>query len=168
MYNYGVENLPQMRYWLLKSEPHEYSIFQLEAQVRGRWDGIRNYQARNFIREMKINDIAYFYHSNCPMPGIYGKMKISSSSYADPTAFDKSSLYFDAKSDESKPRWLSVDVEYLCKFKVPLLLPEIKVIADFGSSPLTAKGNRLSVIPLTDTQSELLEQSLDKKKADEK
>jgi predicted RNA-binding protein with PUA-like domain len=153
-----------MRFWLLKSEPHEYSIYQLEAQIRGRWDGIRNYQARNFIREMQINDIAYFYHSNCPAPGIYGKMKITSASYADPTAFDKSSPYFDTKGDKSKPRWLSVDVEYLCKFKVPLLLPEIKAISEFGPSPLTAKGNRLSIIPITNTQSELLQRLLEEKK----
>ena len=155
------------RVWLLKSEPHEFSIYQLESQLRGRWDGVRNYGARNYIRAMNIGDLAYFYHSNCPAPGIYGKMRISSQSYPDPTAVDEKSKYFDKKSkDESKARWSCIDVEHVRTFKVPILLPEIKAIADFGPSPLVAKGNRLSVIPIEESQYLLLEKLISEKESE--
>lgn len=142
------------RYWLLKSEPDEYNISELEDQITGRWDGIRNYQARNYIRDMNEDDIALFYHSSCPKPGIYGLMSISGAPYPDPTAVDKKSKYYDKRIIDGKNPWMSVDVKFLEKFNVPLLLPQIRELP-LGACPLTARGNRLSVIPVTDEQYEL-------------
>lgn len=143
------------RYWLLKSEPHEFSINDLESVKQSRWDGIRNYQARNHIREMNINDIAFFYHSSTKYPGIYGSMNILSDNYPDPTAIDKNSNYFDAKATTDINPWLSVDVSFRSRFDNPLLLSTLKSLP-LGPCPLTQKGNRLSVIPITEEQYELI------------
>lgn len=142
------------KYWILKSEPYEFSIHDLEAATTSIWDGIRNYQARNYIREMNLDDIAFFYHSNCKVPGIYGRMKVSATSYADPTAVDKTSKYYDTRAIVSNP-WLSVDVSFLDSYNEPLTLNRLKELP-LGNCPLTKKGNRLSVIPLTDEQYELI------------
>ncbi len=120
----------------------------METDVNGRWDGIRNYQARNYINSMNAGDMALFYHSSCAEPGVYGEIKISSSSYQDPTAYDRSSPYFDAKKPTA---WKSVDVSFVQAFKMPLLLPTIRTLP-LGPCPLTNKGNRLSVIPLSESQ----------------
>jgi len=146
------------RYWVFKSEPYEFSIYDLASSSTTRWDGIRNYQARNFIREMNIDDIAYFYHSNCKVPGIYGKMSVIASHYPDPTANDKDSKYFDKKAANSNS-WLSVDVIYQDQYKEPLTLHRMKEL-ELGECPLTTKGNRLSIIPLTDEQYELIEREI--------
>lgn len=152
-------SLPIMsRYWILKSEPSEYSIDELEKQQTGRWDGIRNYQARNYIREMKENDVAFFYHSSCPEPGIVGSMTISSNSYPDPTAVEKGK-YFDKRIGEKENPWASVDIKFREKYENPLYLPQIKSL-DLGPCPLTARGNRLSVIPITEEQYELLKREV--------
>eukprot|EP01032_Pedospumella_encystans_P023712 gene23712-26832_t len=142
------------RYWLLKSEPDEFSIDDLQTQQTGRWDGIRNYQARNYIKDMNENDIAFFYHSSCKQPGIVGAMLVTSSSYPDPTATEKGGKYFDKRAVETNP-WASVDIKFLKKYEEPLYLPQIKALP-LGACPLTARGNRLSVIPLTDEQYQLL------------
>lgn len=146
------------RYWIFKSEPYEFSISNLAECLTTRWDGIRNYQARNFIREMNVDDVVYFYHSNCKVPGIYGKMTVITPSYTDPTANEKDSKYFDKKAANLNS-WLSVDVMYKDKYKEPLTLHSIKQLA-LGDSPLTTKGNRLSIIPLTDEQYELIEREI--------
>ncbi len=147
------------KHWLLKTEPSEYSITTLKSEGTGTWDGIRNYQARNFIREMKDGDHAFLYHSSCKSPGIYGLMRIAGSAHPDGKALDKSSKYHDSKATAEANPWSAVDVQFVAEFTVPLLLPDIKSL-ELGPCPLTARGNRLWVIPLTEAQFELLNSEL--------
>ena len=140
----------EMNYWLMKSEPDAYSIDDLERDGREMWDGIRNYQARNMMRDdMKIGDQVFFYHSNCKEPGIVGIAKVVSEPYPDPTQFDKRSKYYDAKSDKDNPRWLLVDVEFVRKTKRNVTLAEIKSQKSLEDMILTRKGNRLSIMPVS-------------------
>ena len=107
-----------MNYWLMKNEPEDYNIDDLARDKIEPWDGIRNYQVRNMIRDdMKNGDLAFFYHSNCDVPGIYGLMTICKEAYVDHTAFDKKAKYYDPKSRKDAPRWLMVDVKFKKKFK---------------------------------------------------
>jgi predicted RNA-binding protein with PUA-like domain len=139
-----------MKYWLMKSEPDAYSIDDLERDGRDMWDGIRNYQARNMMRDdMKIGDEIFFYHSNCDEPGIVGIAKVASEPYPDPTQFDKKSKYFDPKSSKDDPRWCLVDVEFLRKTKRNVTLTEIKAQKSLDDMILTRKGNRLSIMPVS-------------------
>ena len=116
-----------MNYWLMKNEPEDYSIDDLKKDKIEPWDGIRNYQVRNMIRdEMQIGDNAFFYHSNCEVPGIYGIMTICSKAYPDFTAFDKKAKYYDPKSKKDKPTWLMVDVKYKSKLKNIVTLKDLK------------------------------------------
>jgi predicted RNA-binding protein with PUA-like domain len=146
-----------MNYWLMKSEPSEFSIDDLKAS-KGRvahWDGVRNYQARNFMRDgMKKGDLAFFYHSNCERPGIVGVMRIHKEAYPDHTAFDSNDKHFDPKSDADNPRWLMVDVKYLRKLKKTIELAVLKGFADdeLKDFALLRKGNRLSIMPVTRQQ----------------
>ena len=134
----------------MKSEPDAYSIDDLERDGREMWDGIRNYQARNMMRDdMKIGDQVFFYHSNCKEPGIVGIAKVASKPYPDPTQFDKRSKYYDAKSDKDDPRWLLVDVEFVRKTKRNVTLAEIKAQKSLEDMILTRKGNRLSIMPVS-------------------
>ena len=138
-----------MTYWLMKSEPDAYSIDDLERDGREPWDGIRNYQARNMMRdEMKIGDEVFFYHSNCKEPGIVGIMKVASEPYPDPTQFDKKSKYYDAKSKQDDPRWCLVDVAFVRKLERTITLAEIKETKGLDGLILTRKGNRLSIMPI--------------------
>jgi predicted RNA-binding protein with PUA-like domain len=138
-----------MAYWLMKSEPDAYSIDDLERDGREPWDGIRNYQARNMMRDdMKIGDEAFFYHSNCKEPGIVGIMKVASAPYPDPTQFDRKSKYYDPKSSEDDPRWCLVDVEFVRKLDRTITLSEIREAPGLDGLILTRKGNRLSVMPI--------------------
>ena len=145
-----------MPYWLMKSEPDVYGIDHLAAQPKktDHWDGIRNYQARNFMRDdMQKGDLAFFYHSNCKEPGIVGIMEIVREAYPDHTAFDAGSKYFDARSDPDNPRWVMVDVRYKRKLKRVITLRELKAnAAKFGDFQLLKKGNRLSIMPVTKKQ----------------
>ena len=142
-----------MAYWLMKSEPDAYSIDDLERDGREPWDGIRNYQARNMMRDdMKIGDEVFFYHSNCKEPGIVGIMKVASEPYPDPTQFDKKSKYFDAKSPKDNPRWCLVDVEFVRKLDRNITLSEIKAAKGLDGLILTRKGNRLSIMPVSKKQ----------------
>lgn len=145
-----------MPYWLMKSEPDVYGIDHLKAQPKktDHWDGIRNYQARNFMRDdMKKGDLVFFYHSNCKEPGIVGIMEVVREAYPDHTAFDASSKYFDAKSDPDNPRWVMVDVCYKRKLKRLISLKELKANAHrLGDFRLLKKGNRLSIMPVTKKQ----------------
>ena len=140
-----------MKYWLLKSEPNAFSVSDLKncKNQTEPWDGIRNYQARNFMtNEMKNGDLAFFYHSNTKIPAIVGIVKIVKESYPDPSAFDVSSDYFDPKSTAENPRWFMVDVKFIRDTKImPLNL--LKTIDEFDDFALIKKGNRLSIIPVS-------------------
>ena len=138
-----------MAYWLMKSEPDAYGIDDLERDKREPWDGIRNYQARNMMRDdMKIGDEVFFYHSNCREPGIVGIMRVASEPYPDPTQFDTQSKYYDPKSKQDDPRWILVDVEFVRKLDRTITLAEIKAAKGLDGLILTRKGNRLSIMPI--------------------
>jgi predicted RNA-binding protein with PUA-like domain len=138
-----------MAYWLMKSEPDVYSIDNLEKDGREMWDSIRNYQARNMMRDdMRIGDEIFFYHSNCKEPGIVGIMKVASEPYADPVQFDETSRYFDEKSSKDEPRWILVDVEFVRKLSRNITLTEIKAQKSLEDMILTRRGNRLSIMPV--------------------
>jgi predicted RNA-binding protein with PUA-like domain len=141
-----------MKYWLMKSEPNVYSIDHLSVQKKktDHWDGIRNYQARNFIRDdMGVGDLAFFYHSNCDTPAIVGIMEIVSFAYPDHTAFDLAEKYYDPKSDPDNPRWFMVNVRLKKKFRRHVTLMQIRSERKLESMRLVQKGNRLSILPLT-------------------
>jgi predicted RNA-binding protein with PUA-like domain len=144
-----------MKYWLMKSEPDVFGIDDLKM-ARDKtepWDGIRNYQARNMLRdEMRKGDLAFFYHSNCRQPGIAGIMNIVRSGYPDSTAFDHREKYFDPESDPDNPRWYVVDVHFVRKLKRIITLSELKGLPELADLPLLRRGNRLSVMPVSKTQ----------------
>lgn len=145
-------------YWLMKSEPDAFSIDDLKKVGVEPWNGVRNYQARNFMRAMQPGDGVLFYHSNTDMPGIVGVAEVASEAYPDPTQFDPKSDYFDAKSTREQPRWDLVDVKFAKKLKRTIALDEIKTRADeLGEGfALVQKGTRLSVMPVTAAQWKLL------------
>jgi predicted RNA-binding protein with PUA-like domain len=149
-----------MSYWLMKSEPEAFGIDDLKScpDQTEPWDGVRNYQARNMMRDqMKPGDLAFFYHSNCAEPGIVGIMKIVTEGYPDHTAFDPDAKYYDSKSDPDKPRWYMVDVRYVRHLTRSLPLRELKEHADrLEGLPLLRKGNRLSIMPVTKEQWEYI------------
>lgn len=134
----------------MKSEPDVYSISDLERDPEEIWDGVRNYQARNFLREMAVGDRAFFYHSNTKPPGIVGLMKIIEADIVDPTQFDQDSKYFDPKSDSSEPRWRTVKVGYVETFKEQLTLDALKAAFNPDKLLVVKRGNRLSVMPVSD------------------
>jgi len=139
-----------MQYWLMKSEPDTYSIDDLQSFGVDHWDGIRNYQVRNFFRDqMQVGDQAFFYHSNCKVPGIVGTMEIASKAYPDHTAFNPSEKYFDSKSDPENPRWLMVDVRYIRHLDRMITLGELRLQKQIADMKLLQRGNRLSVLPLS-------------------
>lgn len=138
-----------MAYWLMKSEPDCFSIDDLKAKKTAPWDGVRNYQVRNMFRDdMKPGDKAFFYHSSCEVPGVYGVMKIASVAYPDPTQFDPKSDHYDPKSKQEEPRWLLVDVTFERKLKKPVTLAQMRDDKKLANFRLLANGNRLSVIPV--------------------
>lgn len=141
-----------MAYWLMKSEPDELSISGLKKLGQTRWDGVRNYQARNFMRAMAVRDQFFFYHSSCPEPGIAGIGEIVKAAYPDPTALDEKSHYFDAKATEQKNPWSALDVAFVEAFPNVLGLSFLKQQAALEQMPLVQKGSRLSVMPVTDEQ----------------
>ncbi|KGI76867.1 EVE domain-containing protein [Oleiagrimonas soli] len=138
-----------MNYWLMKSEPDTFSLDDLERKGSEPWDGVRNYQARNFMRDdMRVGDKVFFYHSNCDVPGIVGIAKVASKPYPDPTQFDPKSHYFDAKSARDNPRWVLVDIAFVKRLKRTISLAELKDDPALEGMPLVRKGNRLSVMPV--------------------
>jgi predicted RNA-binding protein with PUA-like domain len=148
-----------MQYWLMKSEPHVFSFDDLKTKPGQRepWTGVRNYQARNFMRDqMRQGDLVLFYHSSCEVPGIAGIAKVAGSSYPDPTQFDKKSEYYDAKSTPDKPRWHLVDVAYHQDLKKYISLEEIRQRKELSNMRLLQKGNRLSILPVTTEEFKLL------------
>jgi predicted RNA-binding protein with PUA-like domain len=144
-----------MNYWLMKSEPSVFGIEDLAKRPKKTepWDGVRNYQARNMLRDqMRKGDLALFYHSNCEPPGIVGIMQVVREGYPDPTQFDPLSKYHDPKSDPDAPRWYLVDVRLKKRFKRMLSLAELREhAAELGDFALLRKGNRLSVMPVPET-----------------
>lgn len=146
-----------MAHWLMKSEPSEFGIDDLEARGTEPWDGIRNYQARNMIRdEMEPGDEAFLYHSSCKTPGIVGIMEIATAAYPDPTAFDPSEKHFDPSGDPKNPRWFLVDVRFRRRLARTISLPELKARPELAALPLVRRGNRLSVMPVSREQWEFI------------
>ncbi|UOG93467.1 MAG: EVE domain-containing protein [Candidatus Thiothrix sulfatifontis] len=142
-----------MQYWLMKSEPDVFGIDDLQKVGIEPWDGVRNYQARNMLRDqMQIGDQVFFYHSNCDVPGIVGIAKIATQGYPDDTAFNPEAKYFDPKSDPQKPRWYRVDVQFVRKLTRTISLYEMREQAALQDMPLVRKGCRLSVMPVSATE----------------
>jgi predicted RNA-binding protein with PUA-like domain len=142
-----------MNYWLMKSEPSTFGIDHLAAaknRTTG-WDGVRNFQARNFLREMRKGDLAFFYHSSCDVPGVAGIVSIAREAYPDPTAFERSHDHYDADSDPDDPRWFMVDVKLVKKFDDVITLEELRshVGGKLKNMIVLKRGNRLSVTPVT-------------------
>ena len=150
--------MPQQEpsYWLMKSEPDAYSIDSLKNDDVTLWDGIRNYQARNFMRIMKKGDKVFFYHSNCKPPGIVGLMEVVDTNIVDPTQFDKQSKYFDSKSQPNNPRWDCVKVKFISKSTKILSLPELKILFSEDELLVVKKGNRLSILPVRNHVAKLI------------
>jgi predicted RNA-binding protein with PUA-like domain len=139
-----------MRYWLMKSEPDELSIDDLAAMPKKTtaWFGVRNYQARNFMRDqMHVGDLAFFYHSSCPEPGIAGIVRVSKAAYPDESQFDRKSPYHDPKATRAAPRWLNVDVTLVKKTRL-VPLAELRLQGELGTMRLLQRGNRLSITPV--------------------
>lgn len=139
-----------MNYWLMKSEPDVFSIDTLKTKKKSGWDGVRNYQARNFMRDdMKIGDMVLFYHSSCDVPGVAGLARVSKESHPDPSQFDPKSEYYDPKATKENPRWFMVEVEFVEKFNDVITLHQIKSIKALENMPLVQKGSRLSINPVS-------------------
>lgn len=146
-----------MKYWLMKSEPDAFSIDDLKEKTTEHWDGIRNYQARNMIRDdMSEGDEVFFYHSSCKQPGVVGLMTISRGAYPDHTAWNPESPYFDPKSNPDEPRWFMVDVTYQRHLGRTIPLSELKQNPLLGNLPLVKKGSRLSIMELSPSEFEAI------------
>ena len=142
-----------MNYWLMKSEPDDFSIDDLARKKIEPWSGVRNYQARNYMRDgMRTGDGVFFYHSSCAEPGIAGIAEVACAAYPDPTQFDPRGDYFDAASKREAPRWLLVDVKFKRKLKRVITLTELKGLPPLREFPLVRPGTRLSVMPVTKAQ----------------
>lgn len=142
-----------MNYWLMKTEPTTYGIDDLVKQGTTPWEGVRNYQARNFMRdEMKIGDKVLFYHSNATPPGIVGLAEVCKESYPDYFAWDPDSKYFDPKSPKDNPRWMMVDVKFVEKFKDIISLDDLRTYPELSDMVVLKKGSRLSIQPVTKAQ----------------
>ncbi|WP_262964308.1 EVE domain-containing protein [Methylobacter psychrophilus] len=144
-----------MNYWLMKSEPDVFGINDLynKPNRTEHWDGVRNYQARNMMRDaMKLGDHVFFYHSNCDQPGIVGIMEVAKEGYPDFTAFDPDDSHFDPKSDPTQPRWIMVDVKYVRTLSRTITLKELKSRPELTGMVLLRRGNRLSIIPVSEEE----------------
>jgi predicted RNA-binding protein with PUA-like domain len=141
-----------MRCWLMKSEPDEFSIDDLARRGSEPWSGVRNYQARNYLRTMRPGDGVLFYHSSCAVPGVVGIAEVASEPKPDPTQFDRKSAYHDPTSPKDDPRWLLVDVRFGRKLARTITLTELRDLPALGDFALTRRGNRLSVLPVSKAQ----------------
>lgn len=144
-----------MRYWLMKTEPGEFSIDDLQQRLEQteHWDGVRNYQARNMMRDdMQVGDQVLFYHSNCDVPGVVGIARITRAAYPDHTAFDPDHKHYDPGSKPESPRWFMVDVGFVRTLKRTIALAELKDRPELADMALVRKGNRLSVMPVSETE----------------
>ncbi|MGR5120613.1 EVE domain-containing protein [Vibrio astriarenae] len=139
-----------MAYWLFKTEPDEFSIDTLRVKKSSCWEGVRNYQARNMLRdEVKLGDLVLIYHSSCKKVGVAGIARVVRESYPDHFAFDPESEYFDPKSEASNPRWMMVDIEFVRKTERLIPLSVLKAMPELSEMPLVKRGNRLSVMPVS-------------------
>ena len=141
-----------MRYWLMKSEPDVFGIDHLAKAPKrtASWDGVRNYQVRNLLRdEIKLGDLAFFYHSSCPQPGVAGVMEVTSTAHPDVTQFDPKSEYHDPKASRDRPIWYAVDVTLAERFETPVFLQELRDSPMLKNLQTLRRGNRLSVTPVT-------------------
>jgi len=153
-----------MNYWLFKSEPSAYSIDDLARDRVTAWTGVRNYLARNFMRDaMQPGDRGYFYHSSCAEPGIVGLFEVAGPAYADPTQFDRKSRYYDSGSDRTTPRWLNVDMKFVGKTRV-VGLAELRGEKKLKKMQVLQRGNRLSITPVTEVEWSCILGLLDRKK----
>ncbi|WP_269525102.1 EVE domain-containing protein [Coraliomargarita parva] len=151
-----------MKYWLMKSEPDVFSFEDLKSRPGQTepWDGVRNYQARNFMRDdMQVGDLILFYHSNTNPPGVAGIAQVASEAYPDPTAFDKKSKYYDPKSNPDSPRWVLVDVKYKADLKRLVALEEMKAMPELQEMRVLQRGNRLSITPVTQSEFEAIQKA---------
>ena len=138
------------KHWLMKSEPDTFSIDDLKRKKQEPWDGVRNYQARNFMRDgMRVGDKIFFYHSNCAVPGIVGLAEVATEAYPDPSQFDAKSHYYDPKSKPEEPRWMLIEVKFVKKLSRTISLEELKANEALSDMALVRKGNRLSVMPVS-------------------
>jgi predicted RNA-binding protein with PUA-like domain len=138
-----------MRHWLFKSEPDAFSIQDLERDGRTEWSGVRNYQARNLMREMRVGDLGFFYHSNATPPGVVGICEVVAEAHPDSTQFDPKSEYYDRTSKRAEPKWWCVDVGFVRAFPRMVSLEELRGIPDLAYMPLLRRGQRLSVQPVS-------------------
>lgn len=146
-----MKTAPQ--YWLMKSEPSEYSIEDLKRDNRAPWFGVRNYLARNYMRDlMKKGDLVLFYHSSCKEPGVVGVAKVASAPYPDETQFEKNGKYYDPKATKEKPRWMLVDVTFVKQFSQVIPLARLRQEKKLSSMVILRSGNRLSVTPVTEKE----------------
>ena len=145
-----------MAYWLMKSEPDVYGIQHLQQEGTTLWDGIRNYQARNFMRSMAIGDRAFFYHSNAKPPGIVGLMEVAETGITDPSQFEPTNKYFDPKSSREKPRWDCVRMRYVGTFRELLSLDDLREQFSVEELPVVRNGNRLSILPVPEASAQRL------------
>ena len=144
-------------YWLVKSEPLSYGIDHLKRDKNTAWTGVRNFQARNYMRDgMHVGDVVLYYHSNCKEPGIYGLAKVASAPYPDPTQFDAKSHYFEKRATKEKPVWYLVDIAFVKKFKEPILLTDIRERSEFSRMMILQPGSRLSITPVDETHAKAL------------
>lgn len=151
-----------MRFWLMKSEPSEMSIDGLAAMPEQAvaWDGVRNYQARNFMRnQMQVGDLVFFYHSSCPEPGIAGIAEVSRLAYPDETQFDPAGKYYDPKATREHPRWFNVEIRFLRKTRL-LPLKELRSYSELAGMRILQKGNRLSITPVDPSEWKFIEAKL--------
>lgn len=149
-YTEEMETSP--RYWLMKTEPESYGIDHLQKDKKTAWTGVRNFQARNYMREMKPGDQVLFYHSSCKVPGIYGMAEVASLPYPDATQFDPESRYYDPRATETKPAWDLVDIAFVRKFEEPVTLTDIRANSSLGKMMILQPGSRLSVTPVSPEQ----------------
>lgn len=142
-----------MNYWLFKSEPDEYSIDHLKKDKKCLWEGVRNYQARNIMRDdCKKGDLILYYHSSTKLTGVYGIAEITKTGIADPSQFDKKSNYFDEKATKDNPRWICVEVKFKDKFNDPVLRDALKANKKLKDMMVLKKGSRLSIQPVTQNE----------------
>ncbi len=147
-----------MQYWLMKSEPDTFGIEHLKKAGTEPWSGVRNFQARNYMRDsMRVGDTVLFYHSSCKIPGIYGIAKVVSAPYPDPTQFDKKSEYIDIRATKEKPIWYLVDVSYVKTLERPLTLAEIRKTPELSTMMILEPGSRLSITPVSEAEYRVIE-----------
>jgi predicted RNA-binding protein with PUA-like domain len=144
---------PAQKHWLVKSEPTSYSIDHLKKDKKTAWTGVRNYTARNFMRDgMQLGDPVLFYHSSCPVPGVYGVAKVASASYPDPTQFDPASPYYEPRATKDKPVWYLVDIAFVKKLDKPVTLEQIRANPELKDMEILKRGSRLSVTGVSEKQ----------------